>query len=66
VTPAQVSEVPPSTRAIARCGAGTNNIPVDELTALGIPVFNTPGSNANAVNELVICRRLLSPERAPS
>lgn len=39
----QVDEVDASVRAIARCGAGTNNIPVKELTELGIPVFNTPG-----------------------
>jgi len=56
----KVDEVPRSVRAIARCGAGTNNIPVDELTELGIPVFNTPGSNANAVNELVICSLFLA------
>ena len=47
-------------RAIARCGAGTNNIPVDAMTARGIPVFNTPGANANAVKELVLCSLLLS------
>jgi hypothetical protein len=45
----QESEVAPSIRAIARCGAGTNNIPVPRMTQLGIPVFNTPGANANAV-----------------
>jgi len=39
----KVEEVDISVRAIARCGAGTNNIPVKELTELGIPVFNTPG-----------------------
>ena len=38
-------QVPLSVRAIARCGAGTNNIPVDAMTARGIPVFNTPGAN---------------------
>lgn len=53
-------EVASSVRAIARCGAGTNNIPVEEMTARGIPVFNTPGSNANAVKELVVCGMLLS------
>ena len=47
-------------RAIARCGAGTNNIPVDRMTELGIPVFNTPGANANAVKELVVCSLLLA------
>jgi len=56
----QLEEVPPSVRAIARCGAGTNNIPVEDLTKQGIPVFNTPGSNANAVNELVICSLFLA------
>lgn len=45
----QEEEVAPSVRAIARCGAGTNNIPVARMTELGIPVFNTPGANANAV-----------------
>lgn len=52
-------EVGHTVRAIARCGAGTNNIPVDEMTEIGIPVFNTPGANANAVKELVICGMLL-------
>ena len=46
--------VPASVLAVARAGAGTNNIPVAALTARGIPVFNTPGANANAVKELVI------------
>eukprot|EP00958_Prasinococcus_capsulatus_P001487 scaffold137_cov398-Prasinococcus_capsulatus_cf.AAC.9 len=53
-------EVPPTVRCIARCGAGTNNIPVARMTELGIPVFNTPGANANAVKELVICGLLLA------
>jgi D-3-phosphoglycerate dehydrogenase len=53
-------EVPESVRAIARCGAGTNNIPVDQMTSRGIPVFNTPGANANAVKELTICGMLLA------
>lgn len=52
-----------SVRAIARCGAGTNNIPVKEMTQLGIPVFNTPGANANAVKELVIAGMLLGSRR---
>lgn len=56
----QVEEVGPTVRCIARCGAGTNNIPVDKMTELGIPVFNTPGANANAVKELVICSLLLA------
>jgi phosphoglycerate dehydrogenase-like enzyme len=56
----QVAEVMPTVRCIARCGAGTNNIPVAEMTAKGIPVFNTPGANANAVKELVVCSLLLA------
>lgn len=46
-----------------RCGAGTNNIPVPRMTELGIPVFNTPGANANAVKELVLCGMLLGSRR---
>ena len=46
--------------AIARAGAGVNNIPIDDATDLGVVVFNTPGANANAVKELVICGMLLS------
>ena len=56
-------EVPFTVRAIARCGAGTNNIPVARMTELGIPVFNTPGANANAVKELVLCGLLLGSRR---
>jgi D-3-phosphoglycerate dehydrogenase len=56
-------EVAHTVRAIARCGAGTNNIPVARMTELGIPVFNTPGANANAVKELVICGMLLGSRR---
>ena len=48
------SAVPGSVLAVARAGAGTNNIPVTSLTERGIPVFNTPGANANAVKELVL------------
>ena len=48
-------DLPDSLLAIARAGAGTNNIPIDECTRRGIVVFNTPGANANAVAELVIC-----------
>ena len=46
--------LPDSLLAIARAGAGTNNIPIDKCTAAGIVVFNTPGANANAVAELVV------------
>lgn len=56
-------EVDVSVRAIARCGAGTNNIPVARMTELGIPVFNTPGANANAVKELVLCGMFLGSRR---
>jgi D-3-phosphoglycerate dehydrogenase len=56
----QSAEVASTVRAIARCGAGTNNIPIDEMTKRGIPVFNTPGANANAVKELVLCAMLLA------
>jgi D-3-phosphoglycerate dehydrogenase len=46
--------------AVARAGAGVNNIPIDLLTSMGIPVFNAPGANANAVKELVIASILLA------
>jgi len=51
---------PANLLAIARAGAGTNNIPIDRCTEAGIVVFNTPGANANAVKELVICGMLLA------
>ncbi|MBJ8326022.1 3-phosphoglycerate dehydrogenase family protein [Streptococcus pacificus] len=51
---------PESLKAIARAGAGTNNIPIDDATTKGIVVFNTPGANANAVKESVITALLLS------
>ena len=50
-------------RAIARAGAGTNNIPLDKCAESGIVVFNTPGANANAVKELVICALLLASRK---
>jgi D-3-phosphoglycerate dehydrogenase len=53
-------ELPASVLAIARAGAGVNNIPLDKCTQRGIVVFNTPGANANAVKELVIAALLLS------
>ncbi|WP_300618115.1 phosphoglycerate dehydrogenase [Dokdonella sp.] len=49
-----------SVKAIARAGAGTNNIPVAELSTRGVPVFNAPGANANAVKELVVAGMLLA------
>ncbi|HMN43961.1 MAG TPA: phosphoglycerate dehydrogenase [Povalibacter sp.] len=52
--------LPDSVKAIARAGAGTNNIPVKELSKRGIPVFNAPGANANAVKELVIAGLFLA------
>jgi D-3-phosphoglycerate dehydrogenase / 2-oxoglutarate reductase len=53
-------ELTPNLKAIARAGAGVNNIPIDRCTEKGIVVFNTPGANANAVKELVIAGLLLS------
>ena len=50
----------PSVQAIGRAGAGVNNIPVDAMTAAGIPVFNAPGANANAVKELVVAGMLMA------
>ncbi len=52
--------IPETVLAIGRAGAGTNNVPVPAMTARGIPVFNAPGANANAVKELVIAGMLLS------
>lgn len=52
--------IPSSVKAVGRAGAGVNNIPVSLLTRRGIPVFNTPGANANAVRELVIAGMLLA------
>ena len=49
--------------AVARAGAGTNNIPIDKCTEMGIPVFNTPGANANAVKELVLLGLFASSRR---
>lgn len=53
-------EIPSSIMAIARAGAGTNNIPVAALSRRGVPVFNAPGANANAVKELVVAGMLLA------
>ena len=52
--------LPAGLRAIARAGAGVNNIPIDKCSEAGIVVFNTPGANANSVKELVLCGLLLS------
>lgn len=57
-------EIASTLKAVARAGAGVNNIPVAELTEKGIVVFNTPGANANAVKELVILSLLLSNRKA--
>ena len=51
--------VAPSVKAIGRAGAGTNNIPVAEMSRRGVPVFNAPGANANAVKELVLAAMLM-------
>ena len=53
-------DIPASVRAIGRAGAGTNNIPVKAMSARGVPVFNAPGANANAVKELVVAGMLLA------
>ena len=52
--------IPESLLAVGRAGAGVNNIPLDKMNALGIPVFNAPGGNANAVKELVVAGMLLA------
>ena len=54
------TDVPASVKAIGRAGAGVNNIPVDQMSRRGVPVFNAPGANANAVKELVIGGALLA------
>ena len=53
-------EIAPTVKAIARAGAGTNNIPVAAMSARGVPVFNAPGANANAVKELVLAGLLMA------
>ncbi len=55
--------LPESLLAVARAGAGTNNIPIEKCSEKGIVVFNTPGANANAVKELTICALLLSSRK---
>jgi D-3-phosphoglycerate dehydrogenase len=56
----QAADIPATVKAVARAGAGVNNIPVEELTRRGVPVFNAPGANANAVKELVVAAMLLA------
>ena len=58
-------EFNPSLLAIARAGVGVNNIPLDRCAAAGIPVFSTPGANANAVKELVVCAMLMGSRDIP-
>ena len=53
-------EIPASVRAIGRAGAGTNNVPVKDMSLRGVPVFNAPGANANAVKELVLAAMLMA------
>jgi D-3-phosphoglycerate dehydrogenase len=53
-------EIPDTVKAIGRAGAGVNNIPVDRMTEQGVPVFNAPGANANAVKELVLAGMLMA------
>src|SRR4029077_13323398 len=53
-------DIAASVKAIGRAGAGTNNVPVAKLSKRGVPVFNAPGANANAVKELVIASLFLS------
>ncbi|MCI6022846.1 MAG: phosphoglycerate dehydrogenase [Candidatus Faecivivens sp.] len=58
--------LPPSVKAIARAGAGVNNIPLDECARKGIAVFNTPGANANAVKEITILGLLMASRKVAS
>ncbi|SEP68602.1 D-3-phosphoglycerate dehydrogenase [Solimonas aquatica] len=53
-------DIPGSVKAIGRAGAGTNNIPVAQMSKRGVPVFNAPGANANAVKELVLASMLMA------
>jgi D-3-phosphoglycerate dehydrogenase len=58
-------QVAASVKAIGRAGAGTNNIPVKAMSARGVPVFNAPGANANAVKELVVAGMLMAARNLP-
>ncbi len=59
-------DIAKSVQAIGRAGAGTNNIPVKAMSARGVPVFNAPGANANAVKELVLAGMLLAARNLPA
>lgn len=58
--------IPDTVRAIGRAGAGTNNIPVKAMSTRGVPVFNAPGANANAVKELVVAGLLMAARNIPA
>lgn len=58
-------EIPASVQAVARAGVGVDNIPVAHLSTRGVPVFNAPGANANAVKELVLAGLLMAARRLP-
>lgn len=58
-------ELPESLQAVGRAGAGVNNIPVEKMSGLGVPVFNAPGANANAVKELVLAGVLMAARNIP-
>ncbi|NKF22686.1 phosphoglycerate dehydrogenase [Solimonas marina] len=59
-------DIPTSVKAIGRAGAGTNNIPIAAMSKRGVPVFNAPGANANAVKELVLSAMLLTARNIPA
>ena len=59
-------EIPATVKAIGRAGAGTNNIPVAKMTQRGVPVFNAPGANANAVKELVLASMFMASRNIPA
>jgi D-3-phosphoglycerate dehydrogenase len=59
-------DIPASVKAIARAGAGTNNIPIAAMSARGVPVFNAPGANAHAVKEVVLAGMLLAARNLPA
>lgn len=58
-------ELPETLQAVGRAGAGVNNIPVDKMSGLGVPVFNAPGANANAVKELVLAGVFMAARNIP-